>query len=31
MNVEIVIGTLAECVNSARLGKVTWDPSLFHG
>ena len=31
MNVEIVIGTLTECVNSARLGKVTWDPSLFHG
>jgi predicted aconitase len=30
MNVEIVIGTLAECVKSARLGKVTWDPSLFH-
>lgn len=30
MGVDIVIGTLAECVNSARIGKVTWNENLFH-
>lgn len=30
MGVNIVLGTLGECVNSARLGKVQWDERLFH-
>ncbi len=30
MNVEIVLGTLAECVNSARAGKLVWDENLFN-
>lgn len=30
MGVDIVIGTLKECVNSARLGQVSWNENLFH-
>lgn len=30
MGVDIVLGTLAECINSARNGKVIWSEDLFH-
>jgi predicted aconitase len=30
MNVEIVLGTLAECVASAQKGVLTWDEALFN-
>ena len=31
MNVQIVLGTLEECVQSAQSGYLTWDENLFHG
>ncbi|MEN9741868.1 MAG: hypothetical protein RIR66_824 [Actinomycetota bacterium] len=31
MGVDVVLATLAECVDSARKGVVTWDSDLFHG
>lgn len=30
MGVDVVLGTLAECVDSARKGTVSWDSELFH-
>lgn len=31
MGVDVAIGTLEECVDSARKGFVTWNRDLFHG
>ena len=30
MGVQIVLGSLDECVQSARLGKLTWDENIFN-